>query len=534
MSEQPVKLRSFAHSDPAGAPTPPGPAPEEHSDAGFSPRRGAALMARPRTGEIRRTVTGQGIFYSLRFFHRGERHTVRLGGDWEGWDTARVEQERTFLMEKLARGEWAPAAPDPEPAPSAAPCFQLEASEWLQRQAVKAGDPERRSKTVRDLEWRLSVVMDAFGPVAIDRLGYRHAEDLVTALADERLSIARAAERGEPLTRAYTDPRTGRTHERRRRGVANSSIRRALDTAERVLRDAKRRGALAGELPELRAAAPKPERPRRSYLEPEQIVAVLRAAELLEAEHRGLTWAAVAAIRASGASARALAREFGVSDTLIGKVRRGELWTAETPAPRNRNDVPRRPIVQTLILTGLRVSELCGLCCEHVDLASGRVHVPRAATKTDAGERVLPLLPVLRERLAEHRLGPRAGPAGPGVPDARRHRAAARQRACAHHRPGPPARQRAARRRRPPADRAHDAAHAAAHVRLAARGLRRAAAARHVPDGPHGRQLHHVRLPAGARRRVGLDGGARAGPRRRAGARARRPLRHRGGRGSPP
>ena len=311
-------------------------------------------------------------------------------------------------MRERASGEWAPAAPDPEPAPSAAPCFQLEASEWLQRQAVKAGDPERRSKTVRDLEWRLSVVMDAFGPVAIDRLGYRHAEDLVTALADERLSIARAAERGEPLTRAYTDPRTGRTHERRRRGVANSSIRRALDTAERVLRDAKRRGALAGELPELRAAAPKPERPRRSYLEPEQIVAVLRAAELLEAEHRGLTWTAVAAIRASGAPARALAREFGVSDTLIGKVRRGELWTAETPAPRNRNDVPRRPIVQTLILTGLRVSELCGLCCEHVDLASGRVHVPRAATKTDAGERVLPLLPVLRERLAEHRLGPRA------------------------------------------------------------------------------------------------------------------------------
>ena len=46
--------------------------------------------------------------------------TVRLGGDWEGWDTARVEQERTFLMEKLARGEWAPAAPDPKPAPSAA------------------------------------------------------------------------------------------------------------------------------------------------------------------------------------------------------------------------------------------------------------------------------------------------------------------------------------------------------------------------------------------------------------------------------
>ena len=87
---------------------------------------------------------------------------------------------------------------------------------------------------------------------------------------------------------------------------------------------------------------------------------MIRAADLIEAEHRGLTWETVALIRSSNRSTVALARELGVSDTLIRKVRRGELWNGE-PERRNRNDVPRRVIIETLILGGLRVSELCGL-----------------------------------------------------------------------------------------------------------------------------------------------------------------------------
>jgi hypothetical protein len=90
--------------------------------------------------------------------------------------------------------------------------------------------------------------------------------------------------------RTVRDSRTGNSYQARRRGVSNGSIRKALDAAERVLRDAKKRGVLVGEVPALKSAAPKAERPRRSFLELEQIAAVLRAADLIEAEHRGLTW----------------------------------------------------------------------------------------------------------------------------------------------------------------------------------------------------------------------------------------------------
>ena len=58
--------------------------------------------------------------------------------------------------------------------------------------------------------------------------------------------------------------------------------------------------------------------------------------------------------------------------------------------------------------TGLRVSELCALDRSHVDLPGRRLVVPRV--KTDASERVIPLVPalydVLLDYLAEHDIAP--------------------------------------------------------------------------------------------------------------------------------
>lgn len=371
-------------------------------------------MARPRTGTLRRKPSAQGVSYGVQFNYRGQSHYVHFGGSWEGWTKERAAEEQTFLMAKVNRGEWTPPAPEPAPSATPVPTFQVFASEWLHRQKLKAGDVDGESKTMRDLEWRLAVVMDRFGPLPLDRVDFALAEDLVTELCEERLAIERARELGKPLTETYVDPRTGRRHERRKRGLANSSIRKALDAAERVLRDARKRN-LIRDVPDLKAAAPKAERPSRSFLEPEQIAAVLLAADQIEAENRGLTWEAVRMIRASDASAVALARQLHVSDALIGKVRRGELWK-DRAEPRNRNDVPRRVVVETLILAGPRVSEFCGLSGGHLDLAGGRLRIPREATKTNAGERAVPLLPALQHRLIEHRLDYPTGPTEPAFP----------------------------------------------------------------------------------------------------------------------
>jgi integrase len=370
-------------------------------------------------------------------------------------------------------------------------------------------DPDGTSATIRDLEWRLAVVMDKFGPVPADRVDFALAEDRVVELCEERLTIERAREFGEPLMETYADPRTGRRHERKR-GLSNSSIRKGLDAAERVLRDARKRGIVA-ETPDLKAAAPKAQRPGRSFLEPEQIAAVLAAADAIEAEHRGLTWDDVRIIRSSRASAVALARDLGVSDSLIGKVRRGELWT-DRAEPRNRNDVPRRVVVETLILAGPRISEFCGLLGGHVDVAGGRLRIPREATKTDAGERVVPLVPALRERIVEHRMNYPTGPAEPAFPTRTERRSVPTTSVAASSRrselaPTSCSSRMAGCRLR------HDAAHAPAHVRVDPRRDQCPAAPRDVSARPHRRRADAQRLPAGAGHGRRLDRRARGHPR---------------------
>ena len=231
-------------------------------DAVVYAHENVALMARPRRGTLRRQPTERGISYGVAFSYRGQQVYVHLGGEWEGWDDERAAEEQHFLMEKVNRGEWSP--PPTDSALGAAngppPTFQVEASEWLYRRRLRTGDTEGQSKTIRDLEWRLSVVMDKLGPVPIDRIDFALADELVIELCEERAAIERAAAAGEPLKRTVRTA-SGRSYEARRRSVSNGSMRRALDTAERVLRDAKRRGMLTGDVPSLKSAAPKADRP---------------------------------------------------------------------------------------------------------------------------------------------------------------------------------------------------------------------------------------------------------------------------------
>jgi hypothetical protein len=131
-------------------------------------------------------------------------------------------------MEKVNRGEWTPPSDQrPSAVTAPTPTFQVEASHWVHRQKIRAGDPDGRSKTIRDLEWRLSVVMDKFGPRPLDRVDFALADELVIELCEERLAIERAREQGAPLMRTVRNPRTGRAYQARRRGVSNGSIRKA-------------------------------------------------------------------------------------------------------------------------------------------------------------------------------------------------------------------------------------------------------------------------------------------------------------------
>jgi hypothetical protein len=83
--------------------------------------------------------------------------------------------------------------------------------------------------------------MDHFGSYRVDEIDAGVADDFVEKKLVEREAIEKAVGAGEPLLESYTDPRTGRTYQRRRRPLSNDSINKVLAGVRQVLKEAKRR-----------------------------------------------------------------------------------------------------------------------------------------------------------------------------------------------------------------------------------------------------------------------------------------------------
>jgi hypothetical protein len=151
--------------------------------------------------------------------------------------------------------------------------------------------------------------------------------------------------------------------------------------------------------------------PNRSFLVVFQVEAFLDAARLLDGEHREFSWREVCAIRVDSRPATQVAREFGVSETLIRRIRRNEIWKEP-----GRRHVARLPLAGALVLSGPRITELCRLDSpDDIDLAARAVRIPRV--KTDAAERVVPMVPTLHEILLGDRIERRPDRSA-GFPDA--------------------------------------------------------------------------------------------------------------------
>jgi hypothetical protein len=154
-------------------------------------------MPRPSTGTIRRKPTALGMSYGLQFMFRGERLYHHIGGEWEGWTEERVEAERKFIMQLVARGEYVPQRKEPAPRAqeTKVPTFQVFASLVLDRKRQRVGE-----KRLEDLEWRLRTAMDHFGKYPLDTIDVALADEFADLKLRERGRIDQAAEAGQPLT----------------------------------------------------------------------------------------------------------------------------------------------------------------------------------------------------------------------------------------------------------------------------------------------------------------------------------------------
>ena len=297
-------------------------------------------MPRKATGSVVEPTNGRA--WALRFRAYGRRRYVALGTPAEGWDRARAERELRHVLADVERGIWQPPAPEPERSSAEMPTFHEFASEWLE-----GASPELRERTRVDYRWRLSNhLLPYFADHQLSAITVEEVDRYRRAKVRESKATESARQKQLAL------PKAKRT--RVPRPLSNGSINKTIRLLAAILEQAVEYGYLDRNPARGRKRLLKESKPSRSYLQPEQVAALLGAArELDEASHNGIH--------------------------------------------------RRRALLATLALAGLRISEALDLRWRDVSLDGRQLRV--VSSKTDAGIREVDLTPTLRDLLAEHRMG---------------------------------------------------------------------------------------------------------------------------------
>lgn len=277
-------------------------------------------MARRSTGQVIEPDGDRQRSFAIRFRAYGRRRFVTLGRPEEGYTRERAERELRHVLADVERGIWRPEEPAPAPPePKPEETFHEFAAGWL-----RDHKPGLRPRTVRDYRWALELhLLPWFAG---------HPLSEITAEEIDRYKAAK-------LREARLAP-----------NAINKTITRLAQILEVAVEYGRiDRNPAAGKRRRVKATEP-----RRSWVEPEQLPALLDAA-----------------------------------------------------------DEYLRPVLATMAGAGLRVGEAVALDWRDVDLATGTITVRES--KTAAGEGRQVDLPVgLREELATWRArSPRTGRSDP-------------------------------------------------------------------------------------------------------------------------
>jgi integrase len=296
-------------------------------------------MARRPSGQIIEPKGGRG--WAIRFRAYGKRRSVTLGTSEEGWTREKVEERLRHVLADVERAIWQPYEPAREPVDGESPTFRQFASEWFD-----GSSPDWRERTCVDYRWRLT---DHLLPYFKD-----HRLPAITVEEVDRYRRTKVRER-EALEKKRAKQLVLPESERERlpRPLSNGSINKTIRLLAVILEQAVEYGHLDRNPAHGRKRLLRESKPSRTYLQPEQVAALLAAAARLDGTAR------------SGDTGR------------------------------------RRPLLAVLALAGLRISEALALHWRDVNLAGRNLRV--AASKTDAGVREVDMTPALQEVLSEYR-----------------------------------------------------------------------------------------------------------------------------------
>jgi integrase len=398
-------------------------------------------MARPATGtmETRKLADGTRAFH-LRFRAYGERESDVLHeqrgcvcGCGGGWEKREAKAELGNILSRVRAGVWKPR----EPEPLVAGAGQSEgedypycsfSEDWLAGKISGViGKAPIGPNTENDYRWRLGYSQDYFGEMVIAEIGRRSALGFKAHLIKQAEADRKDIEAGVDLRDQFG---------RRRKPLGASSIKKIINTFAAVLDEAIEEEEDAREddgpgrtnparTKRMQITVPKP---KRTFLEMDELAALLEAAEEQEVAlpdlatvsvAEGSTAEKVVRLAAAGKRPAQIAGDLGVVKSTVTYHLRRHGIALDKPY------VGRRVVVEVLGRAGLRVSELCDLRIGDVrlhDPAGARLRILEA--KTEAGERIVAITPDLAEVIVEHidRLRRAGYPVGPDdylVPNAR-------------------------------------------------------------------------------------------------------------------
>jgi len=290
----------------------------------------------------------KGRSWAIRFTAYGQRHHVTLDPDRD-WDQGSAEEELANVLADVRRDIWKPEAARRASTPSDAPTFQGFASEWLASQKSRVSENTfrqyRRTLTKHLLPHFADMHLDEIKVQDVDR--YRDAK----VIESERR--AEAIEAGNPHK-----SRSGQTL----LPLGNYSINKTISQLSTIMELAVEYGHAPSNPASGKRRRLKAKKPRQHFVKPEQLPALLEAAD-------ELTWPTI---------------------DKNGK-------PVELPSKYQRT---ARLLLATMAYAGgLRISEALRLTWGDINSGNRTLYV--AESKTDAGVREVEIPLGLAEELAE-------------------------------------------------------------------------------------------------------------------------------------
>jgi integrase len=364
-------------------------------------------MSRQHTGTITvRTLSDGTRAFQLRFNVMGRRERVTLHerrrcrcGCGGGWTRRTAEVELRNVIARVEAGVWE-KSPSLKPQVKRMPTFHEYASAWLDAKIAGAiGDRPIDVNTQNDYRWRLTKhLLPYFASYRLNTIDPDVCQAFKAKKLKEAAEMRAALEAGADLR-----DRSGR----RVRPLGPASIRKLTSCLAAILDEAVEDGHIERNPARGRRMRIHVPRPSRTFLEMDELVALIDAAGDQDSQvahvprarlaSKGTTAAKVAELLAKGKSTSEMATELGRAKSTIG-------WHIKRLGVEGTRDyIGRRAIIATLGGAGLRASELCDVLLAEVrlhDPGGARLRIPDA--KTDAGVREVQLSPDLVEELVAH------------------------------------------------------------------------------------------------------------------------------------